>query len=335
MPSLRRLFLPLSLFLLASAGILVPLPLFLERPSTPVDLGELVTVEVPGAEPVAGQFLLTAVNLRRAAPLDLVVVLFDDDAQLLGVPQILAPGQGDEDFFDAQREVFSSTAEIAAGVGLQAAGYEVFAGDGVRVVSVVEGSPADGVLAEGDLVVEVDGEPVATGQELVAAVTDPEAGGRERTLTVRRGESEQQVSVTPRPLQGDAPQLGVRAETVGLRVELPSGVSVDAGRVGGPSAGLMVALTVFDLADKVDLAAGRRIAGTGSIEPGGNVLPIGGLAAKVAASARAGAEVFLVPGVQEAEAFAALPPGSEMQVMGVDTFREAVDVLTGDQTRPV
>ncbi len=324
---MRRLFLPVSLLILIAAAVFVPLPLFLERPREPLDLTEAVTIASPEVAPVDGEFLLTAVTLRRATVGDLVVSLFDDTVAFVRIPQVLTPGQRDPAFFDEQREVFAGSAELAAAVGLETAGYDALDGGGAEVLAIQEGSPADGALERGDVIVAIDGEEVDTSLDLVQEVTTPDAEGQRRRLTALRGGDEIRVSVTPRPLTRDAPQLGVQAVTLDLRVELPFAVSVDAGRTGGPSAGLMVALTVYDLIHEVDLADGRRIAGTGQMEPSGAISPIGGLAHKVVGAHRAGADVFLVPQSQGDEAAAALPSGSDMRIVDIATLDDAVAAL--------
>lgn len=341
MQGFRRLFWPGSTLILVAATFLVRLPVFLERPREPLDLAEVVRVDAPVAEPVEGDFLLTAVNLRRASPADLVWGWLQEDTDLVPVSRLLPQGTPDRTYFDTQREVFAQSADLAAAIGLQAAGYEVFLGAGARVEEVVPGSPADGRLEVGDVIVAVDGETVLTSLALVDLLADAEPGlpdgsgpaqpparpYRRRILTVLRGEEELSVVLTPRPVDRDAPQIGVRAETVDPRIELPLSVTVDAGRIGGPSAGLMVALTVYDLVDEVNLAAGRRIAGTGAIQPTGAVTKIGGLPQKIAGANKARASVFLVPDSQLEEALEALPRGSSMQVVGVASFEDAVDAL--------
>jgi PDZ domain-containing protein len=88
----------------------------------------------------------------------------------------------------------------------------------------------------------------------------------------------------------------------------------------------MLALTVYDLADPGDLAQGRTIAGTGTIDLAGNVGPVGGVREKVAAARRARATVFLVPADEAREARDAA--GNTLAVKPVRTFAEAVDVLS-------
>lgn len=326
---LRRLFLPVSLLTLAAAAIYVPMPVFLERPRAPYALATAVAVEAPGAGAVNGEYLLTAVSLRRATIADLAVRWIDDETRFLPVEAVVPQGVGDGDYFDGQREVFADSAAVAAAVGLEGAGFDAITGDGALVASVREGSPAEGRLREGDVVVAVDGENVGTAADLADVVVATPRGDA-RTLTVRRGGDELAVRLTPRPLTGEVPQIGVGTDTVDLRIDPPVPVEVDGGRIGGPSAGLLIALTVLDQADDRDIAAGRAIAGTGTLSVQGEVGPIGGPSLKVVSAARAGADVFLAPAQQEADAAAAVPAGSGLRVLGVATFDEAVAALAGD-----
>jgi PDZ domain-containing protein len=94
--------------------------------------------------------------------------------------------------------------------------------------------------------------------------------------------------------------------------------------VGGPSAGLMFALTVYDLVSPGDLTGGRKIAGTGTISLDGTVGPIGGVERKVVAAELAGAEYFLSPPENYAAALAA---ARDIQVVRVATAEEAIAFL--------
>jgi len=61
---------------------------------------------------------------------------------------------------------------------------------------------------------------------------------------------------------------------------------------GGPSAGLMFTLGVYDLVTGQNLTGGRKIASTGTIDVEGNVGIIGGVQQKVVAAEQAEAEYF-------------------------------------------
>lgn len=329
---LRLAFLPLSLTVIGLAFVTVPLPVFLERPGLTVSLADRVTVDAPDAERVRGDFLLTAVNLERGTPARTLYGWLDDDIAIIPAELVVPQGIRDDTYFEGQRELFASTADIAAAVGLAAAGYDVdptaVTGDGARVVRVLEGAPADGALDVGDVIVAVDGRRVATSRALFEAVSGDDAPEGERTFRVVRGDREIEVALTPRPLTEAVPQIGVQTETVDPRIELPVEVEVDSGTVGGPSAGLLIGLAVLDIVDPDrDLAAGRVVAGTGALDPDGTVGQIGGVAHKVAAALREGAEVFLVPRGQADQARGAVPEGTDLEILAVETFDQAVAAL--------
>lgn len=331
---LRRAFLPVSLVALLAAGASVPLPYFLERPGPARPLAGVSArdplVEVPSEDreggDLSGSYLLMVVNQLRATPFNLLYDLVDDRSIRVPAQAVLPPGVAPEAYFDAQRREFATTAEIAAAVGLRLAGLEVPLGEGVRVVEVAQGSPADGSLQPDDVVVLADGSAVATTSALQAAVA--QSGTEALPLTVRRGDDDVEVVVTPAAVEGGDPRIGVSVETVPFDEALPVDVAVDGGRVGGPSGGLMIALSVYDLVDGADLAAGREIAGTGTIDADGSIGPIGGIELKVLAAHGVGADVFLAPEGQGEAARGALPGGSDLQILEVATADEAVEALS-------
>ncbi|MET0887603.1 MAG: S16 family serine protease, partial [Mycetocola sp.] len=114
---------------------------------------------------------------------------------------------------------------------------------------------------------------------------------------------------------------------VGIRMinSFPFDVSISSGEIGGPSAGLMWALGLYDLLTSGDLTGGRTIAGTGVIALDGAVSPIDGIEEKLAAAADAGASVFLVPEGNEEAARASGDHGLEL--VPVATFDEALAYL--------
>ncbi len=323
MAVLRRALLPLSLLTLVAALLIVPLPLYVEQPGRLVSLAACVEVAAPDAEPVAGDYLLTTVNLVEATTYEALRGAVVADAAVVRKREVLPPGVDPSAFFDAQADVFATTADVAAAVGLEAAGFEAeVTGDGVSVVRALPDTPAAGVLFPGDVVTAVDGEPVRVDADLRAAVAAAGAGATLRLSLVRDGTA-QEVAVTPTLLEG-RPVIGVEIETANPRVVLPVPVEVASGAIGGPSAGLMIAVTVYDkVSADEDLAAGRRVAGTGTIDEQGRVGPIGGIRLKVIAAHRAGVDVFLAPASQLAEARAGVPPGGELEVVGVADFDAA------------
>lgn len=326
---LRRAFVPAGALLVAIALFVVPMPVYAERPGRSLDLTECVVVNDPLAGPVSGDLLLTFATYRRATVADLVASVAADDVLLRPVEGVVPDDVEPAEYFARERLVFDASGRTAAAVGLDRAGYPEPArilGDGARVVRALEGFPAEGALSPGDIVVGANGEPIRTDDELRDVILD----GGPLQLTVHRRGDVDEVTVTPelREIQGEQRLvIGAELQTVNPVVELPVDIDVRAGRIGGPSAGLMIALQVYDAVAEEDLAAGRRIAGTGTIDAGGNVGRIGALPLKTAAAVRQGASIFLVPDSQAGDARAAVPAGSRIEVVGVETIDDAITAL--------
>jgi Lon-like protease len=322
----RAGFLPLSVVTLISAALLVPLPFYLERPGQTVSLAACIDVAADSPR-VDGDFLLTTINVIPATAVDVARGFAEDDAAIVPRRQLLPPGVDPAEFFSRQREVFSNSAEIAAAVGLDAAGYDVtFTGDGVQVARILPNTPAAAELQPGDVIRAIDGTPITVESELRAAIAAAAAGEPLR-LQVHRGGDVLDIDVAPELIQG-VPVIGILPQTLDPRVSLPVEIDVATGPIGGPSAGLMIALTVFDkVLPDVDLAAGRLIAGTGSISQDGRVGPVGGVGLKVLAADARGADVFLAPLADHASALAAVPAGSSLRIVPVETFTQARDAL--------
>ncbi len=316
---------------LLAAFLLLPMPYFVESPGRLLTLGGCIDVHAEDAVPVRGDFLLTSVGLGRATPATAAIALLRPDQRLRPEDRVVRRDVLDAEHFEGQRRLFARSAQRAAALGLRAAGFgadpERLVGDGAVVTGVLEGTPADGVLRPGDVIVGVDGATIATDAELRAVLEATD----EVDVRFARGGAEQEITLTPVELVVDGEErivLGVRLETLNARVDLPVPVDVTSGDIGGPSAGLMIALAVYDQSDPtVDLAAGRRVAGSGTLTSQGAVGRVGAIDLKALAAAERGAQVFLAPASQAEAATALLPPDAELEVLPVTTFEGAVQAL--------
>jgi PDZ domain-containing protein len=119
---------------------------------------------------------------------------------------------------------------------------------------------------------------------------------------------------------------------VSLLDAFPFPVTMASGDVGGPSAGLMWALGLYELLTPGDLTQGRAIAGTGTIDLEGTVGPIGGIRDKVIAAERSGADVFFVPADNMAE-LEGLDTG-DLELVPVGSFDDALAELDAARAVP-
>lgn len=322
----RRLAYLGSAGLVGWAAVVVPMPVLELAPGTAPSVAELVSVADADTTPLSGDIRLLTVVVDQPSLLGVVRTALDPTRELIPQSRLIAPGVDPEQFFREQRERFRRSVELAAALGLELAGYDAQIRTAVQVVAVLPGAPAAGVLRPGDVVTAVDGRPVRSADDLAARTRAAELG-QELTLTIRRGDRELTVTATVGTAPGmDRPGLGVLIETT-TEVTLPVEVDLTGGQdIGGPSAGLVIALTIYDLVSDEDLTRGRIIAGTGELLPDGSVAPVGGIPEKVIAAEQAGAEVLLVPAPQADEARAARTR-EDLVIIGVASLREAVEAL--------
>jgi PDZ domain-containing protein len=210
----------------------------------------------------------------------------------------------------------TSSQDAATAAALQELGYHVTE---AAIAAVSPGTPADGTLKAGDVVLAVDGRSVDSSGALVKAVTSAPKGQPVR-FVVRRDGQRRTISVTPRTVDG-RPQVGVQVGTQAKR-DLPVQVKVKINPdIGGPSAGLMFSLGIYDTLTPGSLTGGATIAGTGTVDAAGNVGPIGGIQQKIVGARDAGAKLFLVPPDNCADALGA--PNGDMRLVEAPTMHSA------------
>lgn len=325
---MRKIFYVLSLAVLGAAVVIVQLPLLVLAPAPLTDTVSAVDVE--GAEDeLTGSLYITTVAVLPTTTAGAFGALFDDDRDLTLQATIVPQEVDEEEFFEFQRDLFRESVQVAAAVGLQLADREVgISGGGARVIEVMPGSPAEGELQEGDLIVAADGEEVQLASELQSATGATEAGDI-LELTVIRGDREIEVEVETVVIAEDTGQVGIGiwVQTEDQEFTLPDDVDLDVQtRIGGPSAGLILSLTIYDLFAEEDLLDGRQVAGTGTVDLAGRVGSVGGVDKKVRSSIEAGADVFLVPASLEQLA-RSTAGDADIEIIPVTTVEDAVEAL--------
>ena len=284
-------------------------------------------VEVPGEQTGSGEagIYMVDVTVGRASLFERIFHRWLFDGESLVPARVINPeGVSDTQRRQSSLNQMSQSQLIAITVALRSLGKTVeVRPTGAEVVLVQPGAPADGKLEVGDVIVEAEGQPVRTTDDLARAASGLTPGD-DLTLTVKRGDKRVELTLPTQASESD-PKRAV----VGIGVQnaedyhFPVDVKIDAGSIGGPSAGLAFALDVVNELG-TDLARGRVIVATGELTLDGKVLPIGGVKQKAIAAERAGADLFLVPDANAAEARAAV---DDLEIVPVSTFREAVAAL--------
>jgi len=305
----------------------VTLPYYSEGPGPAKDVEPLIDVSGPPLYQSEGRFVLTSVRFQPLSAFGVAGAWADPDRAVIPRSALVFPGESQlEADQRSVSQMDESKIDASVVVLTRLKGYPDHRGNGALVESVVPGCAADDLLFPGDLILSIQGREVADVSVLRQILRQAEsgAGGVSQPLDVRvsAGGETTTVSVTPRPC-GDIrrPVLGIAAVN-----NFPFPISISSGDIGGPSAGLMWALGLYDLLTPGDLTAGRTIAGTGEIAVNESVLPIGGVQQKVRAAKAAGATVFLVPAANFAEA---RPVAGGIRLVRVRDLQDALDFLHG------
>jgi Lon-like protease len=259
--------------------------------------------------------------IRKASLLERLIPGIHDGASLVPAREFNPENLPDPVRRRQSLAQMSASQQVATAVALRELGYDV-PSQGVEVSEVVVGAPADGPLEPGDVILEAEGEAVTTPDELQEVMEDVTPGDSVR-LRIERDGGERDVTVGTEPRE-EAPDEAIMGILIQPKFEFPIDISIDAGDVGGPSAGLAFALDIYDELGE-DIDEGRKVVVTGALADNGTVSPIGGIEQKTYAAREADADLFLVPDGNAADA-RRYADGTE--VVAVSTFDEALAVLT-------
>ena len=289
-------------FVLAAIGLVaLPVPFVTWTPGSTTDtLGKVdgqrvITVQGTDTYPTTGSLELTTVSETRAdSRLSLpeaLLAYFLPSRDALPRDIIYPPGKTADQVNSEQRVMMETSQDNAVVAALRSAGQRVV--QRPAVASVVVHSPAWNKLQPGDLILSINGKDVTSNDQAEELIRSSKPGST-LLFHVLRERKDQLVRVHPGSNdQGGDDLAGI---TIGNGYQYAPEISFDLGEeIGGPSAGLIFSLAIYDKITPGTLLDGKRVAGTGTITADGTVGSIGGIQQKIAAASSSGATVFLLP----------------------------------------
>lgn len=322
----------------------VPLPYYIEMPGSALQLAPLIKVK--GGYPEKGKFMLTTVRMGRANPYTYIWAKLRKHEDVVPVDEIMDKNETDEEFNVYQLYLMENSKHNAIQVAFTKA-KKPFRSHykGIYVLNVYDGMPAAKVLKAGDRITKVDGHAYKSSKAFTNFVAKKKAGDQ-ITVTYVRGKKTKTAEIVLAKFKENHNKAGIGISLVDDRsITSDPSVKMDTEKIGGPSAGLMFTLEIYNQLTKEDITKGYKIAGTGEISTDGKVGRIGGIDKKVIAADKAGAEIFFAPddtitaemkkadpgiksNYEEAKA-AAKDIGTKMKIVPVKTFDDALDYLNG------
>lgn len=316
----KRLAIYVAAALLAAAAAYAHTPYSLMLPGEAIRLRDVVSVS-NHRQPVTDFYLTDVRFASRVTPIQLLSALLPG-AQLIRTDAVLQPGVTAEEYDGLEREAMTESQSIAAFVAERQAGLHVPV-PRMRVLAVYFApfAPAKHVLRSMDMLVSLNGHPIASNVDVRHALMGVHPGTPVTMAVFRRGR-ELRLQV-PTMRYGTRTALGIYLTEIFQRPQIPVAVQFHLPGVAGSSAGLMFALDIYRSLHPANRRVYSRVAGTGTIAYDGSVGPIEGARQKVIAAREAGASVFLVP----RENYAEIRNTRGIRIIPVSSFSQALAAI--------
>lgn len=237
---------------------------------------------------------------------------FDDSVSVVPTETVYPPNVPREETDKKNKADYDNSENLAVSAALNHLKYP----KKVVVVSPPKGS----ALEAGDAIESVNGTPITSFEDLQGVLKSIEPQTAVEINFLHFG-TPSTATITSKAAQDAAAgsRLGI---TVNFRPYAPFNVTFAQNDIGGPSAGLMLTLGILDLVGPGSITDGKFIAGTGTIGADGNVGPIGGIRLKMKKAAEVGAEIFLTPAKNCAEAMT--NPPADLKIVKVETLDDTL-----------
>ncbi|WP_434751726.1 SepM family pheromone-processing serine protease [Paenibacillus amylolyticus] len=323
----------IAVALIVYLTVYMPTPYIIYKPGSADEVKPMVTVK-DGDHDEKGVFMMTTVSATYANLFLLGTSYFDKNAQVDKKEDRLR-GKSEAEYSAEQVWFMSDSQSSAMEAAYEKAGvaYSIVP-EHIFVFGLSDNPKPDGDIEPGDIIMGVNGKATPDNNLLAEQLKDKKAGDTVEMQLERGGETisrdvtlvEVKDSKTGKTRTGLGVMIGAVQK---VKPEDPNKqITFSSTQVGGPSAGLMFTLEIYNQLTPGDLTKGHRIAGTGTITKDGVVGAIGGVQHKIVAADRKNAEIFFVPkdNYKEAEA-KAKEIHTGMKLVPVSTLDDALTYL--------
>ncbi|WP_453997150.1 SepM family pheromone-processing serine protease [Bacillus nitroreducens] len=318
---------------LAILGTFIQLPYYVTKPGMATELDPIIKVENGYKED--GEFMLTTIRMGKANIFSYAWAKVANYHEILPIKRVRRENESDEEYSNRQLYYMEDSQETAIAVAYKYADKHVtLKNNGIYIMGIVDGMPAEKELKPGDRIYAVDGMQIDEHTKFMNYVADKKDKDI-ISIEIERNGEEKTVKIPLAPFPTNPEKIGIGIELItDIEVETDPKVEIDTEKIGGPSAGLMFTLEIYNQLTEQDLTHGLRIAGTGTINIDGQVGPIGGIGQKIVAAENSDVDIFFAPnenGAVDSDYQQALATAkdikSDMKIVPVDTFEDALHFL--------
>ncbi|WP_172797124.1 YlbL family protein [Devriesea agamarum] len=311
-------------------GLLIPVPYVIEKPGPAFNtLGapqgtKIIDVKGHQTYTTSGALSMTTVSVEGAPgntvhATDVLKAWLNSDEAVAPREAFFPPGQSQSQVQLVNTVQMTTSQDLAVAAALSA--LKIPYQRSVIVAGVGHDAAALGVLEPGDRIIALRGETEADAQGY-RTLAGSSPAGQKIPVVVRRNGRDLKLEVPTKVVDGRS-LMGV---VLSDGYQFPFDVSINLQDVGGPSAGMMFALGVYDTLTPGSLTGGQNIAGTGTIDAQGQVGSIGGIRQKMIGAHSGGARFFLAPAANCSQVVGHIP--ENLQVVRVNTLDDAIRAVT-------
>lgn len=330
----RNWLLGIAAFLLVAVICLWPTDYYIEAPGDASQVSQYIKSPAKKANP---NFYLVTVSQRPAVLIDYLASYFDKNetryskAELMGNQSNQAYDQMQQYYMETSQNNAKYYAAKKAGVDHQRKYL------GVYVMDIMTNSTFKNKLKIGDTITKVNGHNFDSTKKLMAYIQKQKLNSQIEIEVLRNKKHKTFTGKVVKLKSSNKNGIGIELVDH-TQVKTKPEIKINAGAIGGPSAGLMFTLECYQIFSGKNLSPKAKIAGTGTIDENGKVGMIGGVDKKVVAASKKGMKIFFAPtdqpsGVKKNQTNYAVAKktaeriNTKMKVVPVATFDDALNYL--------
>ncbi|MBD5430082.1 SepM family pheromone-processing serine protease [Lactobacillus sp.] len=331
---LQKWLLGLAAFFVVIVICLWPTNYYIEAPGSADQISQYIKSPAKKAN---RNFYLVTVSERRAVVIDYLLSFFNKNESRYSKDELMG-NQTNAAYNQMQQYYMENSQNNAKYYAAKKAGiYHKRKYLGVYVMDIMTNSTFKNKLKIGDTVTKVNGNKFESTKKLISYIQKQKVKSKITVEVLRNGKYYTYSGKVVRLKSTKKNGIGIQLVDHTQVVTKPK-IKIDVAGIGGPSAGLMFTLEMYQIFTNKNLSNNQKIAGTGTIDENGKVGMIGGVDKKVIAASKQGIKIFFAPtdqpaGVKKSETNyaeavkTAKRIHTKMKIVPVATFDDALRYL--------
>ncbi len=315
------------LILLFLVMYVIKVPYDVEMPGGIIELKDRIKIDDNRID-TSGSYGMAYVNVVQGSIPYVLGGLIVDDWDVVKSEDNLYPNESIADASKRNKIYLEQSIDMAMLAALKEADREYEIVNKKNNVLYID-KDADTTLKVGDSIVSCEGKEINDVSEITKTIDEKKYNDVIEFVVLRNN---REVKATARVVKVDKKKrIGLLSATT-FDIDTDSKIVLDTkSSESGPSGGMMMALAIYEGLTNKDLANGRKIVGTGTIDMDGNVGDIGGIKYKVIGAYKKGLDVFFVPEGNYKEALKVKKEKKyDFEIVSVKNLKDAIRYLEGD-----